>query len=179
VLTAVALAATSRGELAALVDPFDRFDPLTGAESGIDLQRLLWVRGEPAPHVPGAGRISDRRVEHALKAVNLVLQCGRFGLVALDLADAPSLAVRRIPFTTWLRLQRVLEGSRTVCVLVGSEPLARSAAGLSIVARRGETAGRWTGTADRGRLFQGLRVHLRVVRSRFRGAEEGDVTVTF
>ncbi len=36
--------ATSRGELAALIDPCDRFDPLSADAMGVDLSRLLWVR---------------------------------------------------------------------------------------------------------------------------------------
>ena len=34
-----------RGALAALVDPLDRFDPASAAAAGVDLARLLWLRG--------------------------------------------------------------------------------------------------------------------------------------
>jgi hypothetical protein len=63
--------------------------------------------------------------------------------VALDLAEFVPPVIRRIPFTTWLRLQRVLEGSETACVLVASEPTARSAGGLTVAlqsARRDRSA---------------------------------------
>ena len=46
-----------------------------------------------------------------------MLQAGGFGLVAIDLADVPGATLRRLPFTTWLRVQRVVEGSDTACVL--------------------------------------------------------------
>src|SRR5687767_3017029 len=39
-------AATLRGESTALIDTFDRFDPPTAHACGIDLSRLLWVRGQ-------------------------------------------------------------------------------------------------------------------------------------
>ena len=39
-------AATARDEAVALIDTFDRFDPVSGAASGIELSRLLWVRGQ-------------------------------------------------------------------------------------------------------------------------------------
>jgi hypothetical protein len=55
-----------------------------------------------------------------------------YGLVALDIADVPIRVVRELPFTTWMRLQRVLEGSSTACVLLGTEPVSRSAGGVSI-----------------------------------------------
>jgi len=43
-------------------------------------------------------------------------------------------AVRRLPFTTWLRLQRMIEGTQTACLLVGSDRMARSPAGLTLQA---------------------------------------------
>ena len=53
-----------------------------------------------------------------MKALNLVLQAGGFGVVAIDLADVPPRALKRLPFTTWMRVQRAIEGSDTACVLV-------------------------------------------------------------
>ena len=44
VLQAMA-ASTRRGEIAAFVDTFDRLDVASAAAAGIDLDRLLWVRG--------------------------------------------------------------------------------------------------------------------------------------
>ena len=41
-------------------------------------------------------------------------------------------ALRRIPYTTWLRVQRVIEGSDTTCVLIAPEPMARSAGGVTL-----------------------------------------------
>lgn len=137
VLSALALA-TRRGEAVALIDPLDMFDPPSAGAAGIDLARLLWVRGE----APSSARTSlsceygalQKAVDRALKSLNLVLQASGFGLVVLDLAEIPPQVVRRIPLTTWLRIQRVIEdvGSETACVLIGSEPMARSAGGLTV-----------------------------------------------
>ena len=68
----------------------------------------------------------------AIKALNLVLSAGGFGVVALDVGDVSLHALRTLPFTTWLRLQRVIAGSDTACVLVARAPLARSAGGSSV-----------------------------------------------
>ena len=38
-------ATTQRGEIAALVDACDRFDIASAADGGVDLNRLLWIRG--------------------------------------------------------------------------------------------------------------------------------------
>jgi recombination protein RecA len=162
-LTAALAAATDRGDLAALVDPLDTFDPESAAAGGVGLERLLWLRGDgttmgvlPQREKGQAERILDR----ALKAVNLVLQAGGFDLVVLDFAEVPSEAIRRLPFTTWFRLQRVIEGSRTVCLLLGPAPIARSAEGVSI-----QLAPSRQGIWD-ARLLLGLEIQARVVRAR-------------
>jgi hypothetical protein len=48
--------------------------------------------------------------------------------------------IKRLPYTTWLRLHRVIEGSETACVLIGSEPIARSAGGVTVQLASGQTA---------------------------------------
>jgi hypothetical protein len=163
VMYAALAAATGRGELTALVDPLDTFDPASAASSGIALERVLWLRGDgttmgtlPQREQGQSGRLLDR----ALKAVNLVLQAGGFDLAVLDLAEMPQDAIRRLPFTTWSRLQRVIEGSRTVCLLLGPAPIARSAGGVSIQlasSRRGA----WS-----SQMFLGLDIQARVVGAR-------------
>jgi recombination protein RecA len=163
-LTLVA-AATRRGEIAAIVDTCDRLDVESAIAAKTDLERLLWVRGRASGPIDGA-------VDLALKALNLVLQAGGFGIVALDLADVPRLALKRIPFTTWMRVQRIVEGSDTACVLVVPEPLARSAGGVTLTVT-GTTA--WAGDSNRSRRVGGLDVGVRIVSPRRRF--EGDIRV--
>lgn len=123
----------------ALVDALDMFDVASGVAAGIDLSRLLWIRGHVVSN-PGMCRdMNQRAMEQSIKALTLVLQAGNFGVVAWDVGEAPADAIRRLPFTTWLRLQRMVEGSHTVCLLLGSDAMARSAAGLTL--RLGPTAG--------------------------------------
>jgi hypothetical protein len=188
-------AATRRGDTAALVDTFDRFDPESAAACGVMLERLLWIRGQAISKTGGAvdpvwlpgvrtvegpGTLVERTVDRALKALNLVLQSGVCPVVAIDMADVPVAALRRIPYTTWLRLQRVIEGSDITCVLLAPEPLARSAGGVTLALQPPErgAAGRapgagtvttravWRGEAPRARRFDGLRMEVRVSSSR-------------
>ena len=154
ILCQVFAAATARGEVVALIDTLDRFDPAAAAEAGVDLSRLLWIRERgDAPR--------------ALKAMNLVIQAGGFGIVAFDLADVPAMAVRQFPYTTWMRLSRVIEGSQTTLVLLGADRIARSAGGATIALpdTRG-VRGRWAGMADRARYLAGLDINPRVVAGR-------------
>jgi hypothetical protein len=151
----VLAAAVSRGEAVALVDPCDRFDPASAADSGLDLRRLLWVRGA---NDAACGLT-------ALKATTLVLQAGNFGVVALDLSDVPAAAMRAFPFTTWLRMARMIEGSQTVALLVGADHLARGAGGVTIALDRpaDRTHVAWSGASHRARLLSAITLHPRIV----------------
>jgi len=172
VLLQVLAAATRRGEVVALVDTFDRLDVASAVAAGVDLDRLLWIRGAAISRTESMDELRDRTLDRAVKALNLVLQAGGFGVVAIDLADVPLLALKRLPFTTWLRVQRSIEGSDTACLLVGPEPLARSAGGLTLTLTARPT---WAGTADRSRRFGGLALTMRVVSPRRR--VDGEVGV--
>ena len=158
-------AATRRGEIAAVVDTCDRLDPASALAAGADLDRLLWVRGDATGPI-------DRAVDRALKACTLVLQAGGFGVVALDLADVPPIVLKRLPFTTWLRLQRMVEGRDTACVLLAPAPLARSAGGVTLTL--GSSAV-WAGDSERSRRLDALDVGARVQSPRRR--VEGHVRV--
>jgi hypothetical protein len=174
-------AATRGGEIAALVDTCDRLDVASASAAGIDLDRLLWIRGESTGLVLSERSESkDRVVDRALKALNLVLQAGGFGVVVLDLADVPPRVLKSLPFTTWLRVQRIVEGSDTACLLVGPEPLARSAGGITVMCTGQTTWSRPTGSGptEGARLpagasakavrFTGLETEIRVVSPRRR-----------
>jgi recA bacterial DNA recombination protein len=181
----VIAAATRRGEIAALIDTFDRLDVASADTAGVVLDRLLWVRGQAMTRMqdsglrgqpdtwsaaPGPSGLFDRTIDRALKALNLVLQAGGFAYVAIDLADVPPAALARIPFTTWLRVQRIIEGSDTACVLLTPEPLSRSAGGLTL-ALTGRSA--WAGDSDRSRRLDALECTTRIVSPRRR--VDGDV----
>lgn len=109
-------AATRRGESVALIDTFDRFDPPTAHACGLDLSRLLWVRGQAISKtsaaidpawlpgvraVTGPGTFIERTIDRAIKALNLVVQSRVCTLVVLDLIDVPAAAARRLPAATW------------------------------------------------------------------------------
>jgi hypothetical protein len=179
VLLQAIASATSRGELVAIVDVLDMFDVESAEAAGVDLDRVLWIRGHVVMN-PGMCRdLNQRALEQAMRALALVLQAGNFGLVVLDAADAPPDALRRLPFTTWLRLQRMVEGSQTACVLVGADPMARSSAGLTL---RVGTGDRGLGTSQTGRrfgagVFEGLDVRANVIRARGGAHAEASVTL--
>jgi hypothetical protein len=178
-LLQTAAAAIARGELVALVDALDMFDVASAEAAGIDLDRLLWIRGHVVSN-PGMCRdLNQRALEQAIRAFTLVLQAGNFGVVMFDVADAPTDAIRRLPFTTWMRLQRLIEGSQTAGVLVGSDSMARSSAGLTLRLTQGiGDLGLGTRGAQFGsRLFEGVNLDARAIRARARSQEDVSVSI--
>jgi hypothetical protein len=165
-------AATRRGELAALIDTTDTFDPPSAATAGFLWPHLLWVRGTalgPAPPCWPAtrpGREPDLwqvAVDRAIKAAALVLDAGGFDVVVLDLLGVPPALVGRLPFTTWRRLQRMIEGRRTACVLLHARPVGRSAGGVTVrLDPAGSVAGRWVGASARACRLEGVQFEVRV-----------------
>jgi hypothetical protein len=63
-----------------------------------------------------------------------------------------------------MRIARIVEGSDTAAVIVGSERIARSAGGVTIALEA--SAARWYGTAHRASVFTGVTPAPRVVRAR-------------
>lgn len=160
-------AATRRGELAALLDPLDQFDPESAATAQFVWSSLLWIRGDPRV-LEQAGRVSSGEqqrfwgclLERSIKALALVLQADGFGVVVLDWLAVPPLFIKQLPWTTWRRLQRMVEGRETACLVLQSEALARSAGGVTLMLKPASTRARWD-----GRRFVGLAGQARVIRA--------------
>jgi hypothetical protein len=158
VLLSTLATVTARGELAALVDAVDRFDPRTAVAAGLDLDRLLWVRGASLSVESARPPVIDQAVRQAIRACDLIVRAGGFSVVALDVADVPARALRALPFTTWLRLAHVNEGRETVCLLMGQAPMGSSARGASITL---EATSLWAGQSPQSRRLAGLDVRAR------------------
>ena len=182
-LVATLREATRRGAIVGLVDAFDRFDPLSASCTGLDLDRVLWVRGpsltieglhgsdrsggagrRPAgARGPGAGDAVTEAIRRAICALDLLLRAGGFAVVALDLGEVPVRVTARLPFTTWMRLAHANEGRETVCLLLGEGPMGRSARGASV---RLEATPEWRGTSRQSRRFAGFSVQADISQSR-------------
>jgi hypothetical protein len=148
-LLAALAAATRRGEFCALVDANDALDPQSAAASGIMLDRLLWVRcgesvfsencsqkraGQKIRPLNTECQTEVRQYEHCLeqvlRATDLLLESGGFGLIALDFAALPPQAARRIPLTTWFRFRRAIEHTPTMMLAIEQQAIAGSCSSL-------------------------------------------------
>ncbi|MBI4447043.1 MAG: hypothetical protein HY645_14200 [Acidobacteria bacterium] len=113
--------ATALEESVAYIDAFDMFDPFFATHCGVELSRLLWIRCGSSRQ-----RSSSGGCQVALKAADLLVRAGGFGVIVLDLAGMQEHPYR-IPFSCWWRLKQRLEGSRTLLLALNKEPVTASA----------------------------------------------------
>ena len=114
--------ATSREESCALIDCNDTFDLSSAEKAGIDFERLLWVR-------------CTHHLEHAFKAVDLILHSGGFGFVILNLCDVPSYVLRKVVSSWWFRFRRAIEATPTVLIVLTPTSAVRSCAALALAVK--------------------------------------------
>ncbi len=182
-LFSVLAQATARGEVCALVDAADSFAPAAAQAAGVELTRLLWVRCEAV--ASGQWPVASRRpatrnakretrsfipLEQALKATDLLLQSGGFGVVAIDLGDIPPPAARRVPLTSWFRFRRAVENTATVLLVLVRESCAKTCVSLVLQFSGDKMTGaglRAPGSRpSHAELLTGILVRSEVIRSR-------------
>jgi recombination protein RecA len=158
---------TAQEEACALIDGGDAFDPHSAEAAGVELRKLLWVR--------------CRNVKQTLRATDLLLQGGGFGLIAVDLSDIAPRVVRHVPLDSWFRFRRAVEDTPTILMLLEQESNAKSCASLGLRLEAG-VAG-WSrmpveGAADYSRLpwgwlLEGRSARGEVSRSRMQKGSAG------
>jgi RecA/RadA recombinase len=141
---------TQAGAVAALVDADDTFDPRGAERAGVDLRRLLWVRCEG-------------RRDAALRAVDLLVRCPGFALVALDAGESPP----RLSMAAGFRLRLAVRRAGSTLLLVGRRRMAGSAAALCVATTREGLA--WTGPARQPTRLAGMRSAVQVIRKQQTG----------
>src|SRR5690242_15753645 len=95
----------------ALIDGSDSFDP--GSSDNSALQHLLWIR--------------CRKAFDAVKAADFLLRDGNFPLVIVDLVLNTPEELRKIPQTSWYRLQRLAEAVPSACLIMNRHSMVSSA----------------------------------------------------
>jgi recombination protein RecA len=192
VLLAALATATQRQEVCALVDVSDAFNPPSAVASGVNFEKLLWVRcgmrlrksGSPQRHRDSEKKDKNEKpVEQALRVTDLLLQSGGFGLVIIDLGDTPLKMARRIPLTSWFRFQRAVEHTATVLCVITREPCAQTCASL-LMKVSGEKLSALNcqlsaKTPAHAQILDGLQIQGELLRSRLERKPAGSVTAAF
>jgi hypothetical protein len=180
VMLAALAAATGRGEYCALIDASDALDPHFLTAAGIDLDRLLWVRcNENSPQrnrvteknlfkkkISQRADQSEHRLEQVLRATDLLLESGGFGLILLDLADIPHQSARRIPLTTWFRFRRAVEHKPTILLAIEQQPIAGSCSSLQLQLGSQNFSDITPHSQSHTHLLTGLEIRTELIRSR-------------
>ncbi len=159
-LLSILAQATAQGEWVAYLDPFSSLDPAFAQKAGIDLKRLLWVRGP----------------EKMLKAADILVGAGGFGVVVLDLVTQGRTmdlgTFQQTPFPVWFRLKRAARQTSTAFLILGTGVNAGSAVSRVLSLRRRKT--QWSGTTGKkensnlrhARLLRGIYNELELLRSK-------------
>lgn len=141
-LQASLAAATGMGELCAVVDGSDAFDPASATAAGVRLERLLWVQ-------------CHHDVKDTLQAADLILHGGGFRLVVLDLCDLPLVELQRVPVAWWHRLRLSVENTPGVLLVTSTVPVLRQAAAMQVELTGAQA--HWPGT-----LLDGVDMQVRL-----------------
>jgi hypothetical protein len=162
VAAAFTSAASRRGEVVGWVDVPGAFDPRSLEAAGADLARILWVSFEkkmPSSRGTFMNKERERRIE--LKAAEVLLEAGGFGLVVIDFG------AMRYPLSqsASLRLARAAERSGAAVLALSNARVCGTFAALTLSMSKYRAS--FTRTSkDAPALFDGLRIEASVERNK-------------
>ncbi len=139
--------------------PTDRQPPRRGEQ----LARLAIAPHSPQPAAnphPRSRKPAWSTLDQAIRATDLLLQSGGFGLLVLDLGSTPPEMAWRIPLATWFRFRAACERSRTTLLLVSQHPCTRSSAELAVRMHPGQFE-------SQGNVLTAITFHAELERQRF------------
>jgi hypothetical protein len=107
-------------------------------------------------------------MEQGLRATELLLQSGGWGVIVLDLGGISWVEARKINLSLWFRFRRAVENTPTILLMLSEESYAKTCA--SIVLRCGHKKKFWNCSLTSGKsgisIFDGFDVQAEVIRSR-------------
>ncbi len=122
---------TVAGEICALVDSSDSFDPCSAVLAGVRNENLLWVK-------------CGGRLEKAFMAADYLVQAKGFGAIWLNLNGLPQRLLNMVPRTYWYRYRTRIKETPTVLLVTAEEHITGSASQQSFVFSRERTV--WSGS---------------------------------
>jgi len=105
---------TRDGEVCALVDSSDSFDPCSAVTSRVDLENLLWIK-------------CGGNMEKAFLAADYLVQAKGFGAIWLNLSGLSANELRRVPRTYWYRFRTRIRETPTLLLVTSAGSVAGSA----------------------------------------------------
>lgn len=114
---------TQNGEICAIVDLDNSFNPQSATDSNVVLDNLLWIR-------------CGSDLEKAFKAIDYLIQANNFGMIWIDLNDHAAKNINYIPSSYWYRFRTRIKGSQTLLVATSRYSLMGSASNQSYECRK-------------------------------------------
>ena len=136
---------TQEGEVCAVIDTSDSFDPISAFANGTNLENLLWIKC--------AGN-----VEHAMKAADLLTQAKGFGAVWINFGNVKTGQLSYVPNSFWYRFRSLVKGSPTLLIVTAKESLLGSSAQQSYQLTQNKSV--WSG-AGKFKLIKEFRLKLK------------------
>ena len=136
---------TQEGEVCALIDTSDSFDPVSAYKSGVNLENVLWIKC--------AGNVED-----AMKAADLLLQAKGFGAVWINFSHISKGQLNYVPNSFWFRFRSLIKDSPTLLIVTVKETLLGSSAKQSYRLTPNHTV--WTGNG-KFKLIKEFRLNLK------------------
>lgn len=135
---------TAAGEVCAVVDSSNSFDPRSAALAGVELENLLWVK-------------CGGDMEKAFMAADYLVQAKGFGAVWLNLNGIPIQQLKFVPRTYWYRYRNRVKETPTLLLVTAEEPVTGSASQQSFLFSRERTL--WSGSG-RFKLLREFRISM-------------------
>ncbi len=168
-----ASAASRRGEVVGWVDVPGAFDPRSLEAAGADLARILWLSFQKKPSQARSASINstrnafitkERERRSELKAAELLLAAGGFGLVVIDFG------AMRYPLSqsASLRLARAAERSGTAVLALATNRICGTFAALTLSMSKLRASFSRLGK-NAPALFDGIRIEAAVERNKLGG----------
>ncbi len=145
---------TAAGEICAVVDSSDGFDPNTAVLAGVELENLLWVK-------------CGGNIERSFMAADYLVQAKGFGAVWLNLNGLPKRQLRLVPKTYWYRYRNRIKETPTLFFVTAEEPVTGSASQQSFMFSRERV--NWSGMG-RFKLLRGFHINMNSRKQFYGGA---------
>lgn len=135
---------TQNGEICAVVDHSNSFNPLSAKANNVVLENLLWIRCEGS-------------LENSFAAADNLVQAKGFGLIWLVLNNLSVKDLTSIPNSYWFRFRTKIKDTPTLLIVTAKRTVLGSASSQSFYLDKYQTV--WTGSG-RFKLLKELQINL-------------------
>jgi hypothetical protein len=111
---------TVAGEICAVVDSCNSFDPRSAVLAGVELRNLLWIK-------------CGGDIEKAFLSADYLVQAKGFGAIWLNLNGLPQQKLRMVPKTYWYRYRNRIKETPTLLLVTAEESVTGSASQQSFL----------------------------------------------